>query len=48
MKTIFGFLWRNKIWWLIPVIAVLVFFLAVVIFAGNSPFGPFIYTITNF
>lgn len=40
-----GFLWHNKMWWLIPMILVLVIFFLILIFAQSSPLGPFIYTI---
>ncbi len=48
IKNILQFLWRNRIWWLIPVIVPFVLFIVVLVFAGSSSFGPFIYTITNF
>ena len=37
------FLWRAKMWWLIPLIVVLTLLILVLIFAGSSPIAPFIY-----
>ena len=42
---LFTFLWRRKLWWLIPMIAVLVLFAALLIFAQGSAVAPFIYTL---
>lgn len=42
---LFGFLWKNKLWWLIPMIALLVIFFVIIIFAQSSPLGPFIYVL---
>jgi len=40
-----GFLWRNKLWWMIPMIMILAVFFLIIIFAQSSPLGPFIYTL---
>jgi hypothetical protein len=52
MKSNFGvvgellsFLWARKLWWLIPMVAVLLIFGLVMIFASASGIGPFIYTL---
>lgn len=42
---LFGYLWKNKLWWLIPLIVVLVVFFAIILFAQSTPLGPFIYTL---
>lgn len=42
---IFSFFWRNKQWWLIPMIAVLLVFGLLLIFATSSGLGPLIYTL---
>lgn len=42
---LFKFLWQNKMWWLIPMVALIVVFFLIIIFAQSSPLGPFIYTI---
>jgi hypothetical protein len=40
-----AFLWNRKLWWLIPMMAVLMLFALLVIFASASGIGPFIYTL---
>jgi hypothetical protein len=40
-----GFLWQRKLWWLIPMVAVLLMFGLLLIFASASGIGPFIYTL---
>lgn len=40
-----GFLWANKRWWLIPMVAVLLIFGLLVIFGTASGLAPFIYTL---
>ena len=40
-----GFLWQRKLWWLIPMITLLLIFGLLLIFASASGIGPFIYTL---
>jgi len=40
-----GFLWKQKMWWLVPMVAVLLIFGLLLIFASASGIGPFIYTL---
>jgi drug/metabolite transporter superfamily protein YnfA len=40
-----GFLWQRKLWWLIPMVTVLLLFGLLLIFASASGVGPFIYTL---
>lgn len=40
-----SFLWKQKMWWLIPMVAVLLIFGLLLIFASASGIGPFIYTL---
>lgn len=37
------FLWKNKRWWLIPLVIILILFALLVMFASVSGIGPFIY-----
>lgn len=39
------FLWARKLWWLIPMITVLLLFGLLLIFASASGLAPFIYTL---
>ena len=40
-----GFLWARKLYWLIPMIVVLMVFGLLLIFASASGLAPFIYTL---
>lgn len=43
IKEFFLFIRQEKKWWLIPLIGVLLIVGALVLFAVNSPFAPFLY-----
>jgi len=40
-----SFLWKRKLWWLIPMIIVLVLFGLLLVFTQSSAVAPFIYTL---
>jgi hypothetical protein len=40
-----SFLWQRKLWWLIPMVAALLVFGILLIFATTSGVAPFIYTL---
>ncbi|MCO5189928.1 MAG: DUF5989 family protein [Anaerolineae bacterium] len=40
-----SFLWKQKLYWLIPMVFLLLMFALFVIFATASGIGPFIYTL---
>lgn len=44
-KELLVFLWRKKLWWLIPMVVVLVLFGLLLIFAQSSAVAPFIYSL---
>lgn len=39
------YLWRRKLWWLIPMVLVLMLFGLLIVFAQATAVGPFIYTL---
>ena len=39
------FLWQRKLWWMIPMVTVLLIFGLLLVFASASGVGPFIYTL---
>ena len=39
------FFWQNKWWWLTPMIAVLMLFGVLIMFAQTAAIAPFIYTL---
>lgn len=45
LGDLFAFLWRNKQWWLIPLVVVLLGFGLLLVIASASGLGPFIYTL---
>ena len=42
---VLSFLWQRKLWWLIPMVAALLAFGLLLIFATTSGVAPFIYTL---
>jgi len=42
---LFAFLWQRKLWWLLPMIVMLLVFGALLILAQGSAIAPFIYTL---
>ena len=40
-----SFLWHNKMWWMMPIVAVLVLMGLLIGFGSASGVGPFIYTL---
>ncbi|HUU51494.1 MAG TPA: DUF5989 family protein [Candidatus Heimdallarchaeota archaeon] len=40
-----SFMWKRKLWWLIPMMIVLVLFGLLLVFTQSSAVAPFIYTL---
>tara|TARA_B100000745_G_scaffold269211_1_gene195593 strand:- start:25 stop:186 length:162 start_codon:yes stop_codon:yes gene_type:complete len=40
-----SFLWQRKLWWMIPMVSVLLLFGLLIVFGSTSGMGPFIYTL---
>jgi hypothetical protein len=45
LGELFHFLWQRKLWWLTPMIVVLLLLGVLIIFASTSGLGPFVYTL---
>lgn len=45
LGELFGFLWKVKMWWMIPMIVMLFLFAVIFIFGASSPLAPFIYSL---
>jgi hypothetical protein len=45
MGELMQFLWERKLWWLMPMVAVLLVLGILMIFAQSSAIAPFIYTL---
>ncbi|MCL5958838.1 MAG: DUF5989 family protein [Chloroflexi bacterium] len=43
MGELLAFLWQRKLWWLIPMVLVLLLFGLLLVFAQASSIAPFIY-----
>lgn len=39
------FMWQRKLWWLMPMVLVLILFGSFLVFAQGSAVAPFIYTL---
>lgn len=42
---LFGFLWKAKLWWMVPVVSLLLLLGGLIILAQSSAIAPFIYTL---
>lgn len=45
LSELIRFLWMKKLWWMIPMVIVLVLFGLLLVFAQGSGLAPFIYTL---
>ena len=45
MGEFFGYLWRQKLWWMMPMFVVIFLFGLVLVLAQGSALAPFIYTL---
>ncbi|MBI4241958.1 MAG: hypothetical protein HY613_09590 [Candidatus Rokubacteria bacterium] len=45
MDEFFRFLWRQKLWWMIPMFAVIFAFGLLLVLGQSSALAPFIYTL---
>ena len=44
-RDLLAFLWRRKLWWMIPLVVLLLAVSLVLFLALQSPISPFIYTL---
>ncbi|KKS97766.1 MAG: hypothetical protein UV73_C0005G0043 [Candidatus Gottesmanbacteria bacterium GW2011_GWA2_43_14] len=45
IKELLQYLWKERLWWMIPMITVLILLGVLMVFAQSSPAAPFIYTL---
>lgn len=45
LGELFRFLWRRRLWWLVPMVVVLLIFAALIVLGSAAGVGPFIYTL---
>ena len=39
------FLWKRKLWWMIPIITILILFGVLIVLSSSSAVAPFIYSL---
>lgn len=44
-RDLLAFLWRRRLWWLIPLVILLLVVSLVLFLALQSPISPFVYTL---
>ena len=45
VQELMDFFWQRKLWWLIPLVLLLLLFSLLLVFAEGTGLGPFIYAI---
>jgi hypothetical protein len=45
LKELMAFLWKEKLWWLMPMICVMLVFIVIIVFGNSTGLSPFIYTL---
>ena len=45
LGPIFSFFWARKLWWMVPLLGVIVLFVALIVMASFSGNGPFDYSL---
>ena len=44
-RELIVFFWQRKMWWLLPLVMILLFFGLLIVFGSATGVGPFIYTL---
>ena len=45
VSELLAFLWKRKLWWLIPMLLVLMAFIVLLVIVQSSALAPFIYSL---
>lgn len=45
LRELMGFLWKEKMWWLIPMLLIMMVFVCIIVFGNSTGLGPFLYTL---
>ena len=45
MRELLGFLWAAKLWWMMPMVVILLALAGLLLLAQSSAVAPFIYTL---
>lgn len=45
VRELISYLWKQKLWWMLPMIVTLLLVGALIVFAQTTPLAPFVYTL---
>jgi hypothetical protein len=45
LRELFMFMWKRRLWWLVPMVVVLLLFAVLIVLGSVSGVTPFIYTL---
>ena len=45
LGELLAFLWKRKLYWMLPMVITLIVFALLIVLGGSSPLSPFIYTL---
>lgn len=45
LRELMGFLWKEKMWWMIPMLLVMLVFVGILVFGNSTGLGPLLYTL---
>ena len=45
LGELLAFLWKRKLYWMLPMVITLLVFALLIVVGGSSPLSPFIYTL---
>ena len=45
LGELLAFLWKRKLYWMLPMVITLIVFALLIVVGGSSPLSPFIYTL---
>jgi len=45
LRELFQFLWRRKLWWMLPIVFIFILLGVLIIFTQSAAVVPFIYTL---
>ncbi len=45
LGELLAFLWKRKLYWMLPMVITLIVFALLILIGGSSPLSPFIYTL---
>lgn len=45
LGELLAFLWKRKLYWMLPMVITLIVFALLIVIGGSSPLSPFIYTL---